>query len=362
MIRGAFARNIASLVLIVGGALSTWYALLISSSRPARLQPRPASLRQLDSESTDGCVLPNSLTRSGKRPTYVFLHLHKTAGNNLKIALFGFAKKNNLALYHTCRRSAGESLLYSWWFHRRKRANVDYDCDLVQFAGMSYDRRNSFDIVVGHQYFGVHNLMPQREVLYFTFFREPLARKISHFEHFETAGRDETGKATSSSELRKLVEYLQTRNRNYMVKRLSTTATPSELGAQLRSRIIDSSTSASTSALHQAQMNVAEMFFFVGLQERYSESLCVLSKILSKACFYQDGFGEVKGKGLKWARIAHEKTNARGLVQQVLEGLPRRERVSAASAEDLDYQLYNFASSVYERKLLNYPECRHISL
>lgn len=358
--RTRVAHIFASLVLVAGGALSTWYTLMLSNAQPALHELRAASLRQLESEHAGGCVVPNALSSSGKRPTYVFLHLHKTAGNNLKIALFGFARRNNLTLYHTCRPSQGESLLLSWWFRRRKRAGVDYDCDLAQFASMPYGRRNSFDLIVGHQYFGIHTFIPEREVLYFTFLRDPLVRKISHYEHFESTDGSVTSKVSTIEE-RKLWKYLQQSNRNYMVKRLSTTTPPSEIVALLRSRIFDSSTSAARAALLQSQRNVAAWFFMVGLQERYAESLCVLSKILNSACFYQHGFHGLEGKGLKWARVAKQRTNSRGMVLRVLNAIPPTERAHAISAENLDTDLYGFATTLFERKLADHPECRQLS-
>jgi Galactose-3-O-sulfotransferase len=313
-------------------------------------------LRRLESEAAGRCV---PAAPASPRPAYVFLHLHKTGGNNLKKALFGFAKRNGLRLYHTCRPARGESALTAWWFHRRKRADVDYDCNMDDFAALSHQRRNSYDMVVGHQFVGAHRLMPERDVRYFTFVRRPLARKASHFEHFEASHLSGNATAAAHERNRRLWSYMAERNRNYMVKRLSATSISSELATHVRSNLIDWSSHAAQAALAQARATLQTRFFFVGLLERYPESVCVLSSILNAACYAgHRGIDEVTGRRLNPAGIARGRANVRGLALQAVADLPVAVRRKALAAEALDVSLYKLATVLFEQQLSRYPDCR----
>jgi hypothetical protein len=354
--RSQEVRLVMLAAAIVTATLCSW-SMHRSSGFESDLSQGIFALRQLDSELTGVCTVSDAVQQN-RRPAYVFLHLHKTAGNNLKEALFGFAKKNKLQLYHTCRKSTADFAFYSWWLKHRKRAGIDYDCDLAEFAKMSYARRNSFDLIVGHQYLGVHVLMPERDVMYFTFVRDPLMRKVSHFEHFEVDGKGDRETNSPQNGDHDLWNYLTTRNRNYMVKRLSTTRFSSELVMNLRSKIVDTSATAANSALHQAEVSLVNKFFFVGIQERYSESLCVLATILNTACYDQRGINSVTGKAFNWRRAAKSKANSRSLAKRVIAKLPRDVYDKAIAVEFLDARIYTMASTLFTQKLSRYPQCR----
>lgn len=297
-----------------------------------------------------------------RRPSYVFLHLHKTAGNNLKVALFGFAKKNHLRLYHTCRPSTGDSLFLSWWFWRSKRIRIDYDCNLAEFASFSYSQRNSYDLVVGHQYAGIHTLMPERNVLYFTFVRHPLARKVSHFQHFEVEPRvswnDKHG-----SRARVLQAYLLYRNRNYMLKRLDLMGASSEVWTSLKSSAVDLFPPVRQVLLRQAEQIVEERFMFVGLQERYSESLCILGSMLNSACYSRNesdlsGVSALHGKKLNAAQIAKGHENYRGHTDRVIRDLPADVRRATELVEGGDMAIYERTVKRFAAQLAQHTECQ----
>lgn len=316
-----------------------------------------STLRILESEEQGRC----DRGKEEKPLSYVFLHLHKTAGNNLKEALFGFAKRNSLHLYHTCHPSEGDDILSAWWFQRRKKANVDYDCNLFSFAKLPYHKRNSFDLVVGHQYLGVHDVMPARDVRYFTFMREPLARKVSHFQHFETKPvRGKERRVADGLDVR-LWTYLTSRNRNYMTKRLSTGRVSSEILTDVRSRLIDSSPAFGRVALASAQANLLNRFFFVGLQDRFAESLCILTNLLNTACYSGNrGINENGGKRLNPGKISRRRVNFRGRAKRGVRALPPAVKEAALSAEALDVELYALATKLFEQHLSKHPECRFV--
>lgn len=295
---------------------------------------------------------------SRRKPSYVFLHLHKTAGNNLKVALFGFAKRNSLNIYHTCRPTSGESLILSWWFCRRKRIQIDYDCNLSDFAALPYSTRNSYDLVVGHQYAGVHKLMPERDVWYFTFMRDPLARKVSHFQHFEVE------KDLSVENQRVLLlGYLLHENKNYMTKRLDPMGDSSEVLTSLKSRIVDWWPPTRRAVLKIAGDLLEDRFIFVGLQEHYAESLCVLADILNTVCYarsdrHLSGINPVIGKKLNAARIIAQHVNFRGRTDQALANLPDKVRRDTEKAEEADEALYERAKKLFFAQLVQYPQCQ----
>jgi len=287
-----------------------------------------------------------------QRPaTYVFLHLHKTAGNNLKTHLFGFAKRNNLSLYHSCRVSNGEAELASAWYRRRKRKDVDYDCNLHELAAMPEQRRNEFDWIVGHQHFGVHTLISSRETRYITFLRRPLERKISHFSHFEDLGANGSVFQTRHA----LEVYLLTQNKNYMTKRLAGTGYTTEFYTDMISFLIDSDPTYHEMALASARRNLIENFFFVGLLERFNESLCILAHLLNTACY--NGL-PITHMPFKPERVAASHKNERLFSSRWARSVDSilRRRVSLY-AEDLDEQVYVAAEILFRRQLADHPQC-----
>lgn len=212
---------------------------------------------------------------------------------------------------------------------------------------MPRGKRNQIDLVMGHQFVGGHTLFPGRDVRYFTFVRHPLARKVSHFIHFE---RGKSGR-------RSLARYLVERNRNYMTKRLATDVRAGELATDLRARFVDLDSFAARAALRAAKRNLVDRFFFVGLQERYTESVCVLSRILNAACG-RDG-RLAKEFAMRPERIVATRENERGETQHRIETLSPSVMSAALRAEDADVQLYGFAERLFEEKLQRYSECRN---
>lgn len=341
----------ATLLLLL---LLTYYLVRTMTSSP-HAEVNAHRYRRLGSEVHHRCE-STGVDRDESDTTYVFLHLHKTAGNHLKKALMSFAKWNRLRLYHTCRPTMGDALLNSWWFHRSKRIGIDLDCNLEEFARLPTKNRSSFDFVVGHQYFGIHNLVPRRKVEYFTFVRHPIARKVSHFAHFEAQKhkREETSLLEAKTRER-LVNYLLQRNRNYMVKRLAASSVPSEIVADLRSRLVDGDLESGRAAIRQAMRNVQDRFFFVGVFERYSESVCVLSRLLNAACY--TGHQPARWKRINYRKLAR-RSGPESQTDGVIKTFSPELKQAISEVERLDMELYSFANRMLEARLAEYPECR----
>lgn len=210
-------------------------------------------------------------------------------------------------------------------------------------ASLPADRRAKLDLIMGHQFVGAHSLFPARDVRYFTFVRHPLIRKTSHFLHFEGA-----------QSMKRLGTYLIERNRNYMTKRLATDVFPSEVGADLQGRFVDVDNFATRAALRAAKRNLQERFFFVGLVERYRESVCVLDKLLRVACGRE---GKLARIGFKVEKVVGARENSRGGTNEWVNRLSKQVKSAALRAESADIALYRFAEMLFERKLSQYPEC-----
>lgn len=320
--------------------------LIVVLSSPFKSHSQSEQLLSLPEEQP-----PYRCPSTHHRPVYIFLHMHKTAGNNLKQALFAFASRNNLTLYHTCHRALPDSRFVAWWLNRRKTA-TSLDCNLDHLRTLPLLNRSRFHFVVGHQHHGVHNLFQPRPPRYFTFLRHPIFRKTSHFLHFESPNAS-------------IAEYLISQNLNYMTKRLATRAPASELSLHFRSRAIDVDPFASRAALSAAKAHLTSNFFFVGLHHRYAESMCVLSHILNLACrnghFKRDKASLdqlAHAFPMRPRRISRARVNVRGKTISTVSSLPSEVLKKALRAEGADMQLFHFAEQLFEAKLTQYEHCR----
>lgn len=321
-------------------ALVTGLALFSSISKP---KVPSGKLKNLPEESK-----PHKCPSTRYPPVYNFLHLHKTAGNSLKRTLFAFAGRNNLTLFHTCHMPESSQMLFRMFNPRKSPGSLDCNLDVLRY--LPPQNRNDINVIVGHQTHGVHSLFYPRPVRYFTFVRHPIFRKTSHFYHFESPNAS-------------LAEYLLTRNRNYMTKRLSPQRPISELSLQIRNRIFDVDPFALNAALDAAISHLLANFFFIGLQERHAESLCVLSRILIRACRggSEDSISVprlVDSFPLMPRRRAVEYEKVREHTNKAVQRLPQNVLRKALHAEAADVTLYHFAKQLFEAKLAHYPECR----
>lgn len=331
-----------SLVIFVAAVLVVMLTFSSTSS------PHVVKLQSLPEE-----LPPYQCPSTRRRPIYIFQHLHKTGGNNLKRALFAFASRNNLTLYHTCHPPIPDSALMAWWLNRQK-SFTSLDCNLDLLSKLPRRNLSAIHFIVGHQHHGAHALFPKFSPRYFTFLRHPLLRKTSHFLHFESKNES-------------LVGYLLARNRNYMTKRLATRSPASQFTLDLRERIIDADSFASRGALSAARTHLLRNFFFVGLHHRYAESVCILAHILNRACRCgRTGSGNsvhsadrlASAFPLRYRRVAAARANVGGRTKVAVAALPYhiREKVLFTEAEDL--YLFRLAEKLFEQKLQQYEQCR----
>lgn len=324
---------------------------------------------------------PHNCPSTRYPPLYIFSHLHKTGGNTLKRLLFTFAKRNNISLYHTCHPVIPDRpfTISAWWLNRPKKSasSTSLDCNLDQLRLNLIPSHNmsSIQFIIGHQHHGVHSLFPRRNERYFTFVRHPLYRKASHFFHFEQLNDHDNGAS--------LVEYLLSRNSNYMTKRLATKTAMSELAHYFRERAIDVDPFAARAALTSAQTHLVNDFFFVGLHHRYTESVCVLFHILAHACrnggtvnggrsmssygHYQ-GNEKIENEGKlvtnfipNLEAVERMKDNVRGRAAVAIKELPEEIKERVIAVEKHDMHLFRLAETLFEDRLKQYEQCRGVT-
>ena len=110
-----------------------------------------------------------------QNPLYIFLHLHKCAGNTLVIQLReNFAPEEIVSLYN---------------FEDETLTNRDIIRE--RLSSLSPEQRTKLKVIFGHEvYYGLHELFPDREVRYITFLRHPIKRTVSHYNFYRTQFAD----------------------------------------------------------------------------------------------------------------------------------------------------------------------------
>jgi len=96
-----------------------------------------------------------------ERIVRIFLHIEKTAGTSIRESLIAACPCDKVALvypHHQC-------------------------ITLAQFMAFSKEKRDSFDYIFGHFFFGIH-LLTTRVPAYVTFLRDPIQRIMSHYWQF----------------------------------------------------------------------------------------------------------------------------------------------------------------------------------
>ncbi|GAB0497461.1 hypothetical protein MMPV_008794 [Pyropia vietnamensis] len=343
-------------------------------------------------------IVGAAVAAAGAGEAYAFVHLHKTGGNSLKVGLTGWAHRNGLTLLPTCHPSRFADAPWDptpVLVGRPRRAvpGADTVCDLSDVA--RHTRRAAAptvpDLVVGHGAGALSRVLPHgaATVRLFTLLRSPLARKLSHYRHFEAGAPDggssavhvRTAVAANSSSLSAaaaaavssplppahppLADYLLTRNRAYMTKRLAGWGGTSEVATAVAAAVIDAVPGVGRAALSAAASALVRSYFFVGTQEAYAAGACVLAAQLNGACW--GGRSGAGVKRLSGARLAgtHENVRGRGgrggnteAAAAAAAGVWPALATAVAQVEVLDGALYALATALLEEKLRWYPECQ----
>jgi hypothetical protein len=181
--------------------------------------------------------------------TLILVHIPKTAGTTLAIILLDWFGKD-----------AGRAV--SGWHEGR-----------AAFSAEPVESRVSPRVVYGHQAFGLHEHIP-KPCEYLTFLRDPVARVISHYYHVRSESTHYLHRRVTRLDM-PIEEYVENPFRtaeldNAQVRML---ASPSLERYQAVGE-------AKRSLLESAKDNLEQAFCFVGLTERFDESMVAMSDLL----------------------------------------------------------------------------------
>ena len=242
--------------------------------------------------------------RAGDEPLLAFVHIPKTAGKTVTTMLVGAYSKPGV-------RSAGNYLRGPEKTRRK--------------VGM--ERKTRGRVIVGHVPYGLFRESLPADTRYMTFLREPTERVLSHY--WRHLHRDPSRPPTPNPRKvrtetleQALVEHRLPAVNNLMTRFLCGSAA------------LDGTLTAS--AVDAAKRNLSE-FAFVGLQERFEESIVLLQRTL--------------GTGF----VAYENHHVASQRPAVTE----RERDLIAECNQLDTELYEFGRGLFDQALADAPPGFH---
>jgi SAM-dependent methyltransferase len=179
--------------------------------------------------------------------------------------------------------------------------------------------KRQHQLVHGHVHYGIHEGLT--EYLYFTFFRDPVARHFSDYDFLRRYTDHPMHAAIASGEIAPL-DWASIWQREAMFRNIATQYVSGEqIGAGV-DRL----------SLEKAKLHIRREFAFVGLSERFDESVLILAK------------------RLRWRSVFYLTKNT-----TAERTLPSAEMARIASEGlDRDIELYEFAKSVFDEA----PELR----
>ncbi len=241
-------------------------------------------------------------------PLLVFIHVPKTAGTTVKTILRRQRPESRV-------RNVGNVLKG----YERGRA-------ATEAAGRQLLSDRETWAVKAHIPFGFQRYLPP-DARYMTFLREPIERVISNYYHEarHPVRRGEVPRLVRAEDLlsaqRPFLDNLQTRMLSDELHAFDVPATP-EL-------------------LEQAKRNLRDRFVFVGITERFDESLLMLNAVLGLPLgTYRS---EKAATEYKVRRLGMVRPKAADLAPEALEVIERH--------NELDRELYAFGCALFEQRL-----------
>ncbi len=200
--------------------------------------------------------------------TLLFLHIHKTAGTTLHRIIE--------SQYNPFRIYTIEGRWVEW--------------SLRHFQSLPESRRAQFKVIKGHMNFGLHTAVP-RPSTYITFLRDPIARSLSSYRYAKGNPMNAFHKRIMRENLG-VGEFLDLTpwNNNLQCKVLAgltreqfrpieVVKKVTRIGAPAPAGEIDSWSNRET--LERAKANLESYFSFVGIVEKFDESLAVLKHLFA---------------------------------------------------------------------------------
>lgn len=236
-----------------------------------------------------------------EEPVIIFQHIPKTAGTTLRyIIQYQFPPNAICELYGSAGTPAQR---------------------IEKLQNLSESQRKKIKIINTHIGFGLHNYLQQPST-YITFLREPVSRVISMYYYYR---KTENPLYTDLS----LKEFVQTYPgvQNGMTKNLSGIVLQSQLFHGEPSQKFD----CDEVSLEIARQNLQERFKFIGISERFDESLLLLRKTLG------------------WKIPLFDKSNTSKKPNRLDRDILRL----IENYNELDLQLYEFANKMFAEAIEN---------
>ena len=250
------------------------------------------------------------------RKNHIFLHIPKNGGNTLHSILKRFYPSDKT------------------FYINDKKIN--------DFLKMSPELRREISLLRGHMSFGLHKHL-YGESDYFTLLRKPESRVISYYNY------------TLSRHPNQLYNVLQ--KKEFSFHDFVTNVKAGNVhNAQIR--FISGINDKEEFMLEKALENIDKHFSFVGLLEKYDESLIYLKNLYNwKIPYYVKRNVTKKGKkdlGIKklTLEIIKEKNNGDYILYRKMESVFKK-KISNLSSFNNDLNKLNFYNSVYNTFLFN---------
>ena len=231
-----------------------------------------------------------------EEPIIIFQHIPKTAGTTLRyIIQYQFPPSAICELYGSSGSPAQR---------------------IAKLQSLSKLQQQKIKIINTHVGFGLHDYL-QQPCRYITFLREPVQRAVSMYYYFQKTKNPQFVELS-------LEEFVRTYPgvQNGMTKNLSGIVLQTQLGTAEADRELV----CDRSSLEIARANLQRHFKFVGISERFDESLLLLRQILG------------------WKIPLFDKSNTskkpQSIDRQILKYIERQ--------NELDLQLYESATATFE--------------
>lgn len=241
------------------------------------------------------------MTRPGDDPTIIFLHIGKTAGSTLRQVLSRQLPGSQVMVVRALRRPRGETL--------------------ADFAALPEAERARPRLIMGHTVFGLHELVP-RPCTYMTMLRDPVRLVHSQYRYVRRRPRHRHHDDAMRMSLSEYVE-----------SGIAIEADNSQTRAVCGD--VDTPFGECTEAmLERAIANLDRHFAWVGLTERFAESMVLLGRTF--------GWPDVRYVSANVARSAPELTaDERRLIERL---------------NTLDRRLYEHAATMFDERVAAIPD------
>ncbi len=229
----------------------------------------------------------------------LFLHIPKTAGSTLHSVLSSQFPPDEILTIDSS----------------------DPESSVKEIKALPIEDKMRIKCVRGHMPFGLHAYFPQ-PATYITFLRDPVDRIISHYYYLQSSPQHYLYEVVTSKHM-SLADY-------------ATSGISSEL-LNGQTRLISGyeEPTPTTETLALAKENLSKQFSFIGLTERFNDSLVLLAR----------QFG--------WRNVFYVKRNVtRGRLRR--EEIPGKVLSQIMAQNALDWELYTFAKHMFAESVLSY--------